>query len=159
MSIFKETKNYFKLIADEHKQINGFVHGSTYELRKDVLSKQAYPLLWFGTPFIDIKNTGSSLMGIARTDFVILTNAPDQHTTQADKDQLWADMEQICVDIISRLKKDQRTRNHKINLEMMDMQPVDPLLIDGVIGWRVEFILGQNVNICYDPNKWNNAQI
>jgi len=157
MSIFKNTKDYFKLIADQHKQINGFVHGSTYELRKEVLSKQSYPLLWFGTPFIDIKNTGSNLMGMAKSDFVILTNAPDQHTAQADKDQLWADMEQICLDIIARLTNDQRTRKHSLNLDMMDMQPVDPLLIDGVIGWRVEFSLGQTVNICYDQNKWNNA--
>jgi hypothetical protein len=155
MSVFQSTKNYFRQISQEHKLIQGFVHGEISQLRADVLSKQKYPLLWFGTPFIDIKDNGSAAFGKAKSDFAILINAPEQHLTEANRDEKWEIAETICMDIISRLKKDARAKLHTVDISELDMTPIDPLLIDNCIGWRIEFTLGRVIDICYNAENWN----
>jgi hypothetical protein len=155
--IYKDLKDYFKQIADEHVDIKSFVQGDASDLRKQILSVSEYPLLWFGMPMLNISTVGGNVWGKSKDDFVVLVNAPDQHTTKEERDNLWTLTEQICLDIISRLIKDRKEKKHSINLDIMDLVPVDPLLVDGVIGWRVEFEIGQRVDICYDQDKWNNA--
>lgn len=157
MSTFKDTKDYFRQIADEHVDINGFVHGEISRLREQITSAEAYPLLWFGTPFIDISHSATVVMGTARSDFAIIINAPEQHLNEEDRDALWEQAEQICIDIIARLRKDARSRMHTIDMDYMDMEPIDPLLVDNAIGWRVEFKIGRAVNICYNEEKWSDA--
>lgn len=154
MSTFKNTKDYFKLIAAEHVEINGFVHGTIADMRKKLVSAEAYPLLWFGTPFIDISKSATVVMGNAKSDFAIVINCPENHLSEDEQDELWEQAENICIDIIARLKKDAKTRVHTIDINYMDMEPIDPLLVDSAVGWRVEFKIGQPVNICYNAEKW-----
>lgn len=155
MSTFKDTKDYFRLLATEHVDIKGFVHGNITRLREQITSAEEYPLLWFGTPFIDISHSATVVMGTARSDFAIIINAPEQHLSEAERDDLWEQAEQICIDIIARLRKDAKTRMHTIDINYMDMEPIDPLLVDNAIGWRVEFKIGRQVSICFNEEKWN----
>jgi hypothetical protein len=156
MSVFIETKNYFKQLSMQHLKLAGnFVHGGTKELREAVVSATSYPLLLMDTPFIDIKDSGSAVFGKAKSDFTVVMAAPNVHKSKAEIDDLWVEAEEICMDIISRLKRDAKNKLHYVDVSELDMTPIDPLLIDGCIGWRIEFTLGRQIDICYKPENWD----
>jgi hypothetical protein len=156
MSVFIETKNYFRQLCNWHLKLAGnFVHGGTKELRAAILSSKKYPLLLLDTPFIDIKDNGSATFGKAKSDFTVVMAAPNVHKTEEEIDDLWEEAEEICMDIISKLKKDAKAKLHTVDISELDMTPIDPLLIDGCIGWRIEFTLGRQIDICYKPENWD----
>lgn len=152
--LFKETLEYFRNIVEDHKEIEGFCHGGIAKLRADVLSKQNYPLLWLETPSIDLRYTGSAMLGASTAAFVIILPSNDKNEDEAEVEEKWERCAGYCLDVISRLRQDANSGQHNVRLDIMDMDPIEPLLVDNCLGWRVEFKLQSPVNICYQAEKW-----
>lgn len=152
---FKLLRDYFKNLADTHVLLDGnFVYGGTEKIQGDTVSEVTYPLLWLETPFVDIADSGSSISATKRSAFVILAKAETINKTDDQQDEVMDLVEEIALDILSKLKKDARENLHKIELSGT-VEPVNPLLIDDVIGVRFEFEMTNTFTITYNAAHWN----
>jgi hypothetical protein len=155
---FETYKEYFKDLADKHKGINSFVMGDSERIIGMQRSKIAYPNLWLESPDISIKdNKSDNPQGDFKGALNIITNCKTDNYEQQD-----AAMEtnfQLAVDVISRMIRDRigRSENPMFNLDLnsIQMMPINSMMIDNDFGWRVEFLLNNNVLFCYDSAKWN----
>lgn len=152
---FKLLRDYFRNLATLHKQLNGnFVYGGSSDIQQSTVSDKEFPLLWLETPFVDISDSGSSISATKRSAFVILAKVDTINNTKTQQEEVMDDLEEIALDILSKLKKDARENVHKIDLSGT-IEPVDPLLIDNCIGVRFEFEMTNVFTITYNAAHWN----
>jgi hypothetical protein len=152
---FKLLRDYFAALATAHKLIDGnFVSGGSSDIQQSTVTDKGFPLLWLETPFVDINDSGSSISATKRSAFVILDKVDHINKTKAQQEEVMDTLEEIALDILSKLKKDARENVHKIDLSGT-IEPVDPLLIDDCIGVRFEFEMTNVFTITYIPENWN----
>ena len=152
---FKLLRDYFKNLADTHVLLDGnFVYGGTEKIQQKTVSDKGYPLLWLETPFVDIDDSGSSFTAGKRSAFVILAKLDAENKNDDEQDEVMDELEEIALDILSKLKKDARENLHKIELSGT-VEPVNPLLIDNVVGLRFEFEMKNVFTITYNAAHWN----
>lgn len=152
---FKLLRDYFKNLADTHVLLDGnFVYGGTDKIQQKTVTDKGYPLLWLETPFVDIDDSGSSFTAGKRSAFVILAKLDAENKTDDEQDEVMDQLEEIALDILSKLKKDARENLHKIELSGT-VEPVNPLLIDNVVGLRFEFEMKNTFTITYNAEHWN----
>jgi hypothetical protein len=155
MTSFKLLRDYFKSIQQKHKKLNGFVTGTSSKVRQRVANEQLSPLLWLEVPFIDLRDSGSSITAGKSSSFVVMAPLNERDKTEAEQEQLYDDLEEIALDILSLLQKDAlKPKGHKITIDGT-LEPIDPLLIDGWVGWRFEFVLKNTADVTYKPDNWN----
>lgn len=152
---FKLLRDYFHDLAIAHKLIDGnFVYGGSSDIQQITVSDKEFPLLWIETPFVDISDSGSSIFATKRSAFVILDKVDHINKTKTEQEEVMDKLEEIALDILSKLKKDARENKHKIELSGT-IEPVDPLLIDNCIGVRFEFEMTNVFTITYISENWN----
>lgn len=146
--------SYFRTLAEKHKGINDFVHGNSARIVSESRDGIAYPCLWLETPVMTIVENGAENMtGNREGALVVLTNA-DLSSPQLE-DQAWAATERIALDILSKIRKDQRLHNFRISFKGVPLEPISTLFVDNEYGWRMEFRLENSIDLCYDPSKWD----
>lgn len=147
---FEELKAYFKDLAIRHKEVNGsFVHGDVRRFTAASRSELTYPCLWLETPFQTLNENVLTNSGA----FVILWNS-DSKDPEIE-DQIWEKTNRIALEFIARIRKDAKTRKHYIAAENFSMDPIDSLFVDNDFGWRVEFKLKSQQELCVEPETWN----
>lgn len=152
--IFSDFIAYFRTIAKEHVNIEYFVHGASERIISQSRSDLKYPCLWLETPSMRLSDTTSDVQGWRETGFVVFINSDtDDYEKQ---DHIWQKTEEIVLDIISRLRKDSRQLQFKIDLNSISIDPIHTIFVDNDYGWRVEFRTDKSVPICYHPEKWSN---
>jgi hypothetical protein len=152
---FKLLREYFENLATQHLLLDGnFVYGGSSDIQQSTVSDKAFPLLWLETPFVEINDSGSSYSATKRSAFVILAKVDTINKTKAQQYEVMDELEEIALDILSKLKKDARENLHKIELSGT-IEPVDPLLIDNCIGVRFEFEMTNVFTITYNSANWN----
>lgn len=149
-SPFEDLKAYFLDLATKHKEVNGsFVHGDARRFTAASRSTITYPCLWLETPFQSLNEEVLSNSGA----FVILWNAPEKDP--AAEDEIWAKTNRIALEFIARIRKDAKQRKHYIAAENFTIDPLDSLFVDNDFGWKVEFKLKNQQQLCDNPNLWN----
>jgi hypothetical protein len=152
---FKLLREYFENLATQHLLLDGnFVYGGSSDIQQSTVSDKAFPLLWLETPFVEINDSGSSFSATKRSAFVILAKVDTINKTKPQQYEVMDQLEEIALDILSKLKKDARENLHKIELSGT-IEPVDPLLIDNCIGVRFEFEMTNVFTITYNSENWN----
>lgn len=145
---------YFKTISEQHKEIKSFVHGPSQRIVSQTRSDLEYPCLWLETPSTIITENGAdNVQGNRVGAFVVLKNAQVDSTEQ--EDLIWAETESIALDIISKIKRDQKLHSFRLSFKNIPLEPISTLFIDNDYGWRIEFRLENNIELCYNPAKWN----
>ena len=153
---YKQLKEYFAALATSHVELNGnFVCGNTSKLRADTVSKFKGPILWLEVPSIEINSSTSAYFGKKVSAVTICQPYNDKTTTEAQMDNMLDELEAIVFDLMAKLLKDAKENGSKIDLSESDIYPIDPLLVDNLIGWRFEFKLTGTINICYNEARWN----
>ncbi len=149
----------FKNLQQEHKQLQDFVHGTTNRILSKSRSELDYPCLWLETPNFKVKDNGAG--GITAGHFgafVVMKNASaddGNSLSQDQEDQIWAETHSITMDVLSRLKEDERESGLRIDFNTVSIDPISTITADKDYGWRVEFSLEKELEICYDESKWN----
>jgi hypothetical protein len=151
---FKHLRNYFKSVQEEHKKLKGFVTGTSSKVRQHVADSAMTPVLWLEVPFIDIRDSGSSFSAGKSSAFVVMAPLNERDKTEAEQEDLYDELEEIALDVLSRLAKDAKANLHKITIDGT-LEPIDPLLIDGFVGWRFEFEMKNWVEVNYKTENWN----
>jgi hypothetical protein len=152
---FKLLREYFENLATQHLLLDGnFVYGGSSDIQQSTVSDKEFPLLWLETPFVEINDSGSSYSATKRSAFVILAKVDTINKTKLQQYEVMDQLEEIALDILSKLKKDARENLHKIELSGT-IEPVDPLLIDNCIGVRFEFEMTNVFTITYNSENWN----
>jgi hypothetical protein len=152
---FKLLREYFENLATQHLLLDGnFVYGGSSDIQQSTVSDKEFPLLWLETPFVEINDSGSSFSATKRSAFVILAKVDTINKTKPQQYEVMDQLEEIALDILSKLKKDARENLHKIELSGT-IEPVDPLLIDNCIGVRFEFEMTNVFTITYNSENWN----
>jgi hypothetical protein len=156
---FVTYKNYFKDLSDKNKAIAFFVMGDSERIIGMQRSKISYPCLWLESPDISVKdNKSDNVQGDFRGAFNIISHAKtDDYEAQ---DSAMETNFQIASEVISRMVKDRRGREpdspmFNLDLSSIVMLPINSMMIDNDFGWRVEFLINNNLNFCYDSTKWN----
>lgn len=152
----QEFRQYFEDIASANTEINTFQYGGLQRiLTRNPSVAIAYPLLFLEKPTYSFVGENSSLMAAPRAAFVILKNAEDWGSIEA-QDEAEDETFQIAIDIISKLIKDYREKTIQLfSPNGLTIAPIDTITLDGDIGWRVEFSLNTQIDFCYNPLKWN----
>lgn len=154
MTSFKHLRDYFKDLQTRHKKLKGFVIGTSSHVRQKVADAAISPVLWLEVPFIDIRDSGSGFSAGKSSAFVVLAPLNKRDKTEDEQHDQYDELEEIALDILSLLAKDAKANRHKITLDGT-LEPVDPLLIDGYIGWRFEFNMKNSISVNYKPENWN----
>ena len=117
-----------------------------------------YPCLWLESPDINVRdNKSDTIQADFRGALNIISNcATDDYEAQ---DAAMESNFQIAVEVISRMVRDRRGRSEtpmfNLDLNSIQMLPINSMMIDNDFGWRVEFLLSNHLNICYTESKWN----
>ena len=150
---FSQFVAYFRQLAQEHIQINDFIHGTAADVMGKSRSDLNYPLLWLETPYLKINdNQVGNIEGVRSSAFIILWNTPEK--TAEEIDLVWEKTEVIALDVLSRMRKDAKARLFHFRLSEASLDPISTLFIDNDYGWRVEFGLDKKLDLCFDPTKW-----
>lgn len=145
---------YFRSLQEKHKELKSFVHGASERIISQSRSELEYPCFWLETPVLHLsENQANNVTGDRICAFVVLKNAPTEN--ELEQDLIWNETEAIALDILSRIRKDQRTLNFRFDFNLVTMEPISTLHVDNEYGWRVEFRLKNFVELCYNPSKWN----
>jgi len=152
---FSDFVAYFRQVALEHLVLNDFIHGTTADIMGKGRSDLKYPLLWLETPSLKIKtNEAGHTEGTRSFAFIILWNVHKDEATPEQIDQVWELTEAIALDVLTRMKQDNKKRLFKFDPGEVSLDPISTLFIDNDYGWRVELNLEKYLNLCYDPTKW-----
>lgn len=144
---------YFRNLAQKHVAIKSFVHGSSARIVSQSRSDLEYPCLWLETPSMHLQeNKADNMTGERYSGFVILKNAPVDSPEQ--EDLIWAETEQIALDVLARIRKEQRLHNFRISFKDIPLEPISTLFIDNDYGWRCSFMIDNGIDLCYNPAKW-----
>lgn len=155
---FDKLKAYFLDLATRHKEINGsFQHGDARRFQAATRSALEYPCLWLEPPQFKLKhNGGGSFQLSSYGAFTILWNAP---SADADRqDELWTQTNRIAMQFIAKLQQDVKARlGGMIDVDELDIDPIDTLFVDNDLGWRVEFRIKNTQDVCVNQEDWNDA--
>ena len=144
---------YFRQLAFEHQVLKGsFVHGGSGRIIAGSRSSNTYPLLWLETPTLALSDKdGTAPYGQRRAAFVVLDKATSSY---ADQDAKWASTEALALDVLSYLRRDKKARQINFSFDGGQLEAVATITVDGEIGWRYEFELGDYVPLKFDATRW-----
>lgn len=150
---FSAYVEYFRALTEQHLQLKDFIHGTAADIMGKTRSEISYPCLWLETPQMKLTdNSASQFTGIRSGAFIILYNAPGATPPQVDL--IWELTEQICLEVLGKMRQDKKKHLLSINFNSATLDPISTLFIDNDYGWRVEFTLEKQINICHNPTKW-----
>lgn len=153
-------KTYFENLATEHVQINEFMYGDSGRIVSDRLTalmktSAGYPVLFLETPTIKFEYNNNSPKVVFDSAFVILSAIEQEWDAQdAEMNRLF----NICVHILRRMCSDSK-KNEFIFFPNAPLEPLDNIMIDNALGWRVEFSLFNYIDInspdvCFVQSMW-----
>jgi hypothetical protein len=144
---------YFRRLAAEHVELQSFVHGATARIIESSRSGVTYPCLWLETPALIFSDKdGTAPDGRRVAAFVVLLQKSRGDYDAQDLE--WERAERLALDVLSRLRRDQKARRFTFELHGGQLEPINTLTVDNEIGYRFEFELGQPVPLCYDATRW-----
>ena len=145
---------YFRQLATANLALKTFVHGAAGRIISGSRSGIEYPCLWLETPTLGFEEKdGTAPFGKRRCAFVVLQKVPANDDEAQDAG--WALAEDIALQVVSYLLRDRKARKFSFSLNEKDLEPVATITVDGEIGWRLEFELGQySPDVRYDASKW-----
>jgi len=148
-------RQYFQDIATAHSNIHTFQYGGLErQLNRNPAQDITYPLLFLEKPDYSFVGENSAMAAAPRAAFVVLKNA--NWGSPTDQDTAEDLTFQIVIDIISKLKKDYKDQNIQwFTSQNLRISAIDTLTLDGDIGWRCEFLINSQIDLCFDPLKWN----
>lgn len=151
-----ELKNYFQTIANQHNEIEHFIFAPTnhlLNLLSDSRSNINYPALTVEHPVFGLQEHSSANFTLdPNFAIIVLVKSPkDDFDKQAEDLDLVLD---IILQILAKIKKDSRDRVLKCSLSNTQIEAVQPLGPDYIIGYRVELEFKNQIEFCYDATKW-----
>ncbi|TPE43958.1 hypothetical protein [Pontibacter mangrovi] len=145
--------NYFRQLQAEKKGLNSFVHGGINRMASLDRSTTTYPVLWLETPsFTPSENGADNVTGTWSAAIVVLDHTGDMD--YAEEDQAWADTLKMLNSLLSRIKRD----NRGFALSKRAVEPVSPMFVTDLVGWRYEFEIEDYLDLCYKPEEWEGAE-
>lgn len=147
---------YHKMIAQAHKQINGFYRFNWSEINNAFRSGALYPALLLESHDSDIRaNQNQTATFNERTiSFMLLDYAAyDEYDIQ---EEVLDTLEQIGLDICSLLNRDRKDKNHWLWGKFdgqFKMEKVGPVF-DSLYGWNIVYSIKNQEPMCFEPEKW-----
>jgi hypothetical protein len=154
---FASYKEYFENLVAKNKALKSFYLGDSERIISKQRSEIEYPCLWLESPSIPFRDAKSDN---PQADFIaafsILSNVATDD--EAAQDQAMQDNFLIAIEVISRMIRDRRGRSDdpmfNLDINSIHMDPINSMMVDNDYGYRVEFKLNNNINLCYDSSKW-----
>lgn len=144
--------NYFQGLANRHKEIKSFVYGEPQNVQQS--SSLKFPCLVV-EPFTfrveQKRESGVFIKSISA--FIVLLNCPSEKPSDVLK--VYEDASEIALELIAKISEESEQLSHRIDLSSMSLDPVDPVYIQGVVGYRAEFELTKTFQVQTNPDKWN----
>jgi len=160
---FSDVIEYFKMIASQHIQIGhseAEKHFYRFELEEVLtgLKKMNYPaLILEGYAYSFVDNKSDNVIKRRSCAFMLVNHLKDIGDFTA-MHEIWDSQEQICDDILSRIKSDKYNPKTPA-VRDFDIHGVEVVLIanenDKNYGIRCTFSMASSQPMNYDPDKWN----
>lgn len=153
----EEYKNYFSQIANSHRLISSFEYGDVDQVI-DFLSSSRITdsyLMWLEpyTAKPDL-STGRTISKKSGSLVVMHPWEPGNYTTAKSKNELEEACEQIVIDIISKIYKDNDESTIHTDLKFR-YDIIDVTFTGNYVGCRLEFNYDTHISICYNTDNWN----
>lgn len=159
---FNAIIDYFRKLATEHISIQHtptskhFFRLELDELIIGINSKARYPLLVLeGYKFRIEDNRSDNTIRPRVCAFMVLDKISDR--ANFDRiEQVYDECEEICDDIIARIKEDKRNSSspfHNLNLNSIEGEMVS-FETNGLCGIRITFEISSQISLVVDPSKW-----
>ena len=144
--------DYFRQLSQQHKKLAGFAHGPASRIFGLDRSSISYPALWLETPSFTPEDNGASNITCTGSSAIVILKDSDNEYEQ--EDAAWAETLEILYSVLSRIKKD----NRGFELSKKPIDPVSPLFVSNLVGWRYEFDIQEPIDLCYHPEDWEVAE-
>jgi len=151
-----EYENYFKEIARTNKLIKGFVMGGADDIISASRSDINYPGLWLEIPNMVFTDNGTDqIEGQRHGAITVLKNG---EYTPAQKAAVLQECETILLQILGKMRKDRKARLFSFSLHGSTAEAISQLFVDNDYGWRLEFHIDKNIEVCYHAEHWDSEK-
>lgn len=151
----KTFKDYFESLAELHRDIASFCFGDSQRVIGNQKAVTNYPVLFLETPNFKAGAVADAFSLDCYCAFSIASTVPpDDYEGQ---DVAWQDNLVILLEVLRRMRKDQRTTPFLMWFDMNDVtiDPIASWMADNNYGWRAEFKLRWELTSCVDDVRWN----
>lgn len=155
-SPFAKFSAYFDRVAREHPEIKSFYEIDEEEIVSGLRSKVSYPVLLVECPDFSVFDNSGNTDALIPSGLAILS--PCKPGDYAKRRELLASNEIIVLDIISRLREDNKNGVFYINSNDFVWRKISGWSNDSLCGWRLEFKLQDWINLEYNPEQWLNGE-
>ena len=144
---------YFRSFAQEHVELESFIHGTTRRVISLSRSDTKYPALWLETPILVLTDKDGTAPSGQRRAALVVVDSIESGNDEA-KDIAMARTEGLLLEVLSRLRHDRRELKFTFSLQGSVLEPVAPISAANEVGYRVEIAFDKPVAFCYNPDRW-----
>jgi hypothetical protein len=151
---------YFKDLAAQHKQLNGFYRFDLDEARSSLRTGIALPALFLESHSADLESQTNQVTTFNnRTiSFLVLDRSKARDFDKVNDIRDTA--ESVILDIIARMKRDSKDRDHWLynlfDVNSVVMDPGGPIFMD-LYGINCRLLLKNKETMVYNPEVWNDG--
>lgn len=148
---------YFNNLATQHVDVKGFIRFDLDEARSQLRTGIALPALFLESHSSDLESQTSQVTTFNNrtVSFLILDRAGPRDHDKINDIRTMA--EAVILDIISRMKRDNKDRNHWLfqlfDVNSVVIDPGGPIFQD-LYGYNVRLTIKNKEPMVYNPLKW-----
>ena len=144
--------NYFSVLAIEHNEIAMCYELDEEEILSGIRSKIKYPCLMLEAPDFGLYDNKTNTDSVVPTGITILS--PSKPGDFERRKELLISHERIMLDIVSRLRADDRQGNWHVDTNQLRYNKVGPVFSDHCYGWRLEVRYQRWVDLTVNNDRW-----
>jgi len=154
MTPYETVIDYLEDIANRHPDVKSYHEITVKELLANQLEIQLpYPCIFLEVGEVQTMDNRTNTDAFVPVGVGVMKPANPQN--YADYKQKYIETEKIITDIISRIRKDDRTTAQGVDRDNITYNRVGPMFTDNLIGWRLEFNYRFWTDLEYNENDWN----
>lgn len=140
--------DYFRQLQRKHKKLAGFAHGPASRIVALDRSSLSYPALWVETPTYTPEDNGAGNITCTGSGAIVILKETDGSYEQ--EDAAWGETLLILYSVLSRIKQE----NRGFTLSKKPIDPVSPMFVSNLVGWRYEFDIEEPLDLCFKAEEW-----
>lgn len=144
--------SYFSQLAEEHCEIAMCYELDEEEILSGLRSKIKYPCLMLEVPDFGLYDNKVNTDSVVPSGITILS--PVKPGNPDKRKELLISHERIMLDIVSRLREDDRRARWHVDTNQLRYNKVGPVFSDHCYGWRLEVRYQRWVDLTVKAERW-----